>query len=295
MTFSLAHLSDPHVGPLPAPRWRELAGKRLTGYWNWHSSRKTIHDMGVLAAIRDDILARRPDHVALTGDLVNIGLPAEFPLAQRLLASLGGPQAVSIIPGNHDAYVRGSLDAMTRVFSAHMASDDGGTGFPYLRLRGGIAFVGLTTGVPTLPFMATGAIGRDQMRRLEALLADLNRRHIPVVIMIHHPPHRAGAQFARGLRDAAELEHILARHGADLVLHGHNHRYSLARLTGPQGPVPVVGVASASAVPGSPAHRAAWHLFTLEPRDGRLGIHLEVRGIERAGGPVTTLKEERIA
>ena len=29
--FRLAHLSDPHVGPLPRPRLRELVGKRVTG------------------------------------------------------------------------------------------------------------------------------------------------------------------------------------------------------------------------------------------------------------------------
>ncbi|HRJ70514.1 MAG TPA: metallophosphoesterase, partial [Beijerinckiaceae bacterium] len=233
MTFLFAHLSDPHVGPLPTPRWRDLAGKRLTGYWNWRTSRKTIHNMEVLAAIRDDIVAHRPDHIALTGDLVNIGLAAEFPLAQRLLDGLGDGTQVSVIPGNHDAYVTGSLDAMTRVFSPCMTGDDGVTGFPYLRTRGGIAFVGVSSGIPTAPFFASGAVGPDQMRRLETLLADLRLRNIPVVVLIHHPPHRAGARFGRGLRDAGALEHLLARHGADLVVHGHNHRFSVARLRGP--------------------------------------------------------------
>jgi hypothetical protein len=29
--FLLAHLSDPHLAPLPQPQWSELLGKRATG------------------------------------------------------------------------------------------------------------------------------------------------------------------------------------------------------------------------------------------------------------------------
>ncbi len=295
MTFTLAHLSDPHVGPLPTPRLRDLAGKRLTGYWNWHQSRRGIHSMDVLAAIRDDILAHRPDHVALTGDLVNIGMPAEFPLAARRLLSLGAPHDLSVVPGNHDAYVRGSLAAMEIEFGPFQRGDDDAPGFPFLRLRGGIGLIGVSSAVPTMPFLASGAVGRDQMRRLTAMLEDCRKRKVPTVVMLHHPPHRGGARFGRGLKDALEMEKVLARHGADLVLHGHNHRFSLRRIPGPEAQVPVVGVASASAVPGSPAHRAAWHLFRLRPDGGRLTIELEVRGIERAGGPVVRLDAVTIA
>jgi hypothetical protein len=41
------------------------------------------------------------------------------------------------------------------------------------------------------------------------------------------------------------------------------------------GTVPVVGVPSASAVPGSARHRAAYHLYTIE--EGRHGITIEGR------------------
>ena len=37
--FVLAHLSDPHLGPVPLPRFRELTGKRALGYVNWHRRR----------------------------------------------------------------------------------------------------------------------------------------------------------------------------------------------------------------------------------------------------------------
>ena len=35
--------------------------------------------MDLLRALVADLLAQRPDHIAMTGDILNIGLPAEFP------------------------------------------------------------------------------------------------------------------------------------------------------------------------------------------------------------------------
>ncbi len=76
--FTLAHLSDPHLAPLPEPRWSELIGKRVTGYINWQRRRRFIHDRAVLDKIVADLKAQTPDHIAVTGDLANIALPEEF-------------------------------------------------------------------------------------------------------------------------------------------------------------------------------------------------------------------------
>ena len=73
MAFTLAHLSDPHLAPLPAPRWRDLAGKRALGYLNWTRNRHKDQRREVLDALVADMQAQRPDHIAVTGDLVNIG------------------------------------------------------------------------------------------------------------------------------------------------------------------------------------------------------------------------------
>lgn len=296
MSFLLAHLSDPHVGPLVQPRFTELVGKRLTGYWNWRRHRHSIHHMGVLASILADIRSQQPDHIALTGDLVNIGLQQEYPTAHLHLLPLGDPHLVSIVPGNHDAYVRRSLDMMRATFGRFMAGDDGRHTFPYLRSRADVALIGLSSAIPTAPFVAEGALGAQQMARLNDMLPHVRKSHAATVIMIHHPPHRRGASAFRGLRDAAELERVIARHGADLILHGHNHKRSLAYLRGPEGiVVPAVGVASASAVPGDPTHLAAYHLFSIEKAHGGVHIELEVRGMETATGAVCTLDRLRIS
>ncbi len=58
--FTLAHLSDPHLAPLPAPRWSELIGKRVTGYINWQRRRRFIHQRAVLDRLVADLKAQGP-------------------------------------------------------------------------------------------------------------------------------------------------------------------------------------------------------------------------------------------
>jgi 3',5'-cyclic AMP phosphodiesterase CpdA len=284
VTFLLAHLSDAHIGPLPRPQLRELLGKRLTGYVNWNR-RGRLHDMQVLGDLVADIKAQKPNHIVMTGDILNLGLAAEFPFAETWLRSLGDPHDVSFVPGNHDAYVRASMAPLAATFvpwltdMSIVGSPSPQPAFPYLRQRGGVALIGLSSALPTAPFLASGALGAAQREALGPLLAEARRRKLVRVLMIHHPPYRAGASTGRGLRDASAFARIIAAHGAELILHGHNHRAMLAHLPGPHGPVPVVGVPSASAIPGSLNHRAAYHLFRFEPQAAGWNISAARRGL----------------
>ena len=79
--FRLAHFSDIHLGPLPDVTYRELASKRITGYINWHRSRRGSYHHSIVEAIVDDMAHQAPDHVALTGDLVNLALDKEIEAA----------------------------------------------------------------------------------------------------------------------------------------------------------------------------------------------------------------------
>ncbi len=294
MPFLLAHLSDPHVGPINRPRLRELAGKRLSGYINWKRGRHLIHDMQMLERITADLLAHKPDHVALTGDLVNIGLESEFVIAQQYVQRLGSPDFVSLIPGNHDTYVRSSFKYMTGATAPWMTGDGAARpAFPYVRIRDGIAFIGLSSGVPTAPLLASGELGRVQMTAFANALREAREAGLMRVVMIHHPPTRKGASYGRGLRDARGFEETIRAEGAELVLHGHNHKLSVVQLAGAHGQVAVVGVASASAIPGSAHHRAAYHLYEINREDGRLAITMTVRGL-LANGSIGEMSVQKI-
>src|SRR3954453_9281925 len=121
--FTLAHLSDPHLPPLPKARLRDLAGKRALGYLNWTRNRHKIHRREVLDALVADLQAQRPDHIAVTGDLVNIALEAEFAPAGAWLQSVGTPEHVTLVPGNHDAYARDTHHRCAEIWRDYLRGD----------------------------------------------------------------------------------------------------------------------------------------------------------------------------
>ncbi len=107
---------------------------------------------------------------------------------------------------------------------------------------------------------------------------------MPRIVMIHHPPLATGATFGRGLRDAKAFEAVLRKHGAELVIHGHNHSRSVHWFESRgRAPVPVIGVACASAIPGTPKHRAAHHLYRFEEHAGAMRITMVTRQVDDSG------------
>jgi 3',5'-cyclic AMP phosphodiesterase CpdA len=282
MAFLLAHLSDSHLAPLPKPHWSQLLNKRVTGYINWQRKRRFIHDAGVLAKIVTDLKAQLPDHIACTGDLANIALPEEFTRGRAWLESLGTPQNVSLVPGNHDAYVRSALANAKREWGAYMRGDDGG-GFPYLRRRRPLALIGLSTAVPTAPGLASGGLGTKQIAALAKLLGDFKNSGLFRVVLIHHPPV-SEAGWHKLLIDAAALKRVIAAQGAELLLHGHDHLAMLNWLDGPGGSrVPAVGVPSASAAPGRTKNAAGYNLYRIDGAAGAWRCEMNARGIDAAG------------
>jgi 3',5'-cyclic AMP phosphodiesterase CpdA len=284
--FTLAHLSDPHL-PMPQARLGELLNKRATGYLNWWRNRVRLHQPQALSGVVADLKASAADHIALTGDLVNVSLAAEFRLAARWLEALGSPTDVTLIPGNHDVYVATAWPESLGLWGAYMASDGappakGFDVFPIVRRRGPLALIGLSSGVPKPPFFATGTLGKPQLERAERLLAELGREGLMRVVLIHHPPLANEKHFKR-LTDAAAFQAMIRRVGCEIILHGHNHRSEVARIAGPAGPVPVVGVASASAAADSKYGRARYHLLRFQESRGGSTIEVEMRALRADG------------
>ena len=281
MAFTLAHLSDPHLPPLPKPRLVELAGKRALGYVNWARNRHKYQRREVLDTLVADIKAQAPDHIAVTGDLVNLALEAEFAPSLKWLQSVGEAQQVTVIPGNHDAYVRATRHRAAEAWGDYLRGDiDGGNGaFPFVRRRGPVALIGVSSAVPTPPLMATGRLGQAQLRALDKILAQLASEQVFRVLLVHHPLHSTSR--VKRLTDSRQLRALIRQHGVELVLHGHDHIHSTMWLEGPHGEIPAIGVPSASAI----AHRhypgAAFNMFRIERADGTWRVEQIVRGIDR--------------
>jgi len=298
--YLLAHLSDPHLSPLPQPQPVELFGKRALGYLNWRRNRHKIHRIDVLARLLHDLQDQKPDHVACTGDLVNIALPAEFSVARVFLDHLGKPEDVSFVPGNHDFYVKQAAEYFGAHWGDFMRGDRTATGggvpgeFPYLRRRGPLAIIGLSSAIPTPAFMATGELGPAQCEALSELLLTLQRENLFRVVLIHHPPESKPNHRFKRLIDAEALRAVLKKRGADLVLHGHDHVHSMVMLDGPRGPIPAVGVPSASCF-GGEQDPAAYNLYRIEKADKGWRVEAVTRGFRvNAEGPVVEIAKRMI-
>ena len=285
--FTLAHISDPHISSIDNIRLSELLNKRLFGYLKWRLHRGAEHHDGILTALQQDLADTRPDHIAVTGDLTHLSLRSEYRKSRRWLESLGSPDRVTVIPGNHDAYVKAGWPQTLARWTAYMLSDGTesemdppsaiDTIFPSLRLRGRIALIGVNTAVPTALHLATGSIGKPQLQKLETLMADFANRNLFRVLLIHHPPAPGTVSWRKRLTDAPALESLINRYGAELVLHGHAHTCNLNRLNTPDGSVAVIGLPSASALGRTPRRRARYVIYHITPKAAGWQLRLEVR------------------
>ncbi|HEY8492318.1 MAG TPA: metallophosphoesterase [Myxococcota bacterium] len=314
--FTLAHLSDLHATDVRIASPRDVLSKRALGWLSWRRKRRKEHRREVLEALVDDLRACAPDHVGVTGDLTHLGLPDEIAEAVAWLERLGPAERVAVVPGNHDAYAgaegaerwapwraylgddgaaaavgaaaSGSTSANGRSDAPH---DDPATrGFPWVRRIGArAALIGVSSARPTAPLLATGRVGEAQRTRLERLLRTLADEGRVRIVLMHHPPLPAGQSRRRQLDDAAALRALLARVGAELVLHGHTHESHVDELPGPHGAIPVIGVPSSSSIGHRPARRARYHLYRIEPWADAGGVprcrlSWQVRGFDPASG-----------
>jgi 3',5'-cyclic AMP phosphodiesterase CpdA len=288
--FRLAHLSDPH---LPPPQgafgWRDVLSKRLLSRIAWRRKHRE-HRPEVLAAVIADLKAHAPDHIVITGDLTNYASHAEHEAARLWLETLGPAHQITVSPGNHDALVE-AKDRTPFAAWTPWLGDDGAEVFPQVRVRDGVVLFNLCSAVPTAPHLATGRLGQAQLDRLDALLGDPAYRDAFRVLLIHHPPIAGAVAKRKSLEDQDALRALLARHGVDLVLHGHAHESMVSTAPGPDGAmIPVLGVPSASAM-GERGHPAArWHGVEIDRRaDGALEVKVVARGVDPKTGQAAEL------
>lgn len=274
MPQSFAQISDPHLSSLRGVRPGQLLSKRLLGYISWRHKRQHEHRPEVLSALQADLVAQAPELLLVTGDLTHIGLPSEFQQAAAWLRSLGNPQQIALIPGNHDSCVQSPWQETFALWADYMQTEEGELPaqpvadnralFPSLRVRGEIAFIGLSTACPTAPGMASGSVGAAQLQRLHGVLEQTRNRGLFRVVYLHHCPLPGVEKWRKRLTDAPALTALLTEKGAELVLHGHGHRAHQHQLHSSVGSVPILAVPSASALGLHGADRAAYNRYQVQ-------------------------------
>jgi 3',5'-cyclic AMP phosphodiesterase CpdA len=282
----LAHCSDLHLLSHEGARWIDLANKRWIGAMNLISNRSRHYHVEAFDDMVRDLNTVGVDHVLCTGDVTNLALRQEFAFARDRFDRLAlGPRGVTVIPGNHDAYVAEGVPLFAELFADYAACDpgwewspaDAGTAdddaeddgdddlhWPIVRIRGELALIGTSTSRATPWFTAYGRVGAGQLARLRRVLVDPRLAGKTRVVAIHHPPAGARAKSRiRGLRDHAEFAAVIAEAGADLIVHGHEHRDMTCVLAGRDGPVPVRGVPSGTYLHNKPERSARYRIFDI--------------------------------
>ncbi|WP_045836832.1 metallophosphoesterase [Hyphomicrobium sp. 99] len=294
--FTLAHFSDVHLPPVLGAGWRHWNAKRALGYVNWIRKRRRVHQGEIANKLLADATALRVDHIAITGDLINLGLPAEYEAAHAWLQSIGPPDNVTVVPGNHDIYSSLHGDPGVRRWAEYMGGENDTLAFPFVRRVGPIALVGLNSAEETPPFVASGRLGAHQLVIAGEQLAALGEEGIVRVVLIHHPPLPNLAPPRRALSDAAHFAHLLERSEAELVLYGHNHTSRVDWVRSRTKSIPIVGVASASAgARHGDEPLACYNLFTFFKSETGLRIRQVVRGIDGPDSPVKKISETVLA
>lgn len=274
----LAHLSDPHLtvplDDVPASEW---LGKRAMSRLSWARGRKHVQRPEVLAAAMADIQAHAPDHLAITGDITNFSLPVEFRAAADWFATLRKFAEVSVVPGNHDALVAVPFAEGWQHWHPYMHMS-----LPYVRVRKGVALIGLSSAVPTAPGMASGTLGEAQLIRLGEKLHQLKTQGHFRIVMLHHPPADGVVPARKALTDRATLRAVLKQHGAELVLHGHSRDARFDPLPGPLGLIASFGLPSISAIPNPKDEGSRWHLLEIEKAAVGWQLGVTVRVLDAA-------------
>lgn len=287
--FRLAHVSDTHVLSPDGVHWRELLfNKRITGWANTRLRRKRVYRRRYLEAVLD--AASRADHLVVTGDVTNLALEGEYREALSLFDRRSGTAEISIVPGNHDLYLPsiGREGRFERHFGSFVRSDVPELGvavpagvYPFVRLRGPVAIIGLSSAVPRPPFIAAGCVDHGQLQALKAILEHPEvARRVPV-ILVHHPPVDARNRLLRlrdGLTDAASLRHVLATLTRGLVLFGHLHRRVRCRF----GALDVACASGAALDHPDDSIRAGYNLYELD-EGGVAGMEAHVVDVSTGG------------
>jgi 3',5'-cyclic AMP phosphodiesterase CpdA len=167
-------------------------------------------------------LVPRPDLAVVTGDLVDLGEPAEYEHLRQLLAPLQMP--VFVIPGNHDE---------REALRASFAGDGYLPGEGYLQYTVEDYPVRLVALDTVIPGRHDGELCAGRLGWLDAVLAAQPAR--PTLILMHHPPFATGITYMDnfGLGNAAGLAEVVRRHPqVERILCGHLHRAIDRRFAG---------------------------------------------------------------
>ena len=201
-----------------------------------------LEDRKALAWVREEIAAKRPDAVVITGDHTMRARHHEWDAATRWINALDVPVTISI--GNHDMPYFNPVERFLN---------------PYKRFEGMKALVERQLALPGLAIVPLKTVRRWQPRlnwskgwvtpeALESCLAALDAlpAGIKALVAVHHPLREVGTHGTALTRHGEQALIELAKRKVLGVLSGHVHDpFDIAEPTG-EGEVRMIGAGTLS-------------------------------------------------
>lgn len=254
----IAHLSDLHFGP---PRALHVDLDSRTVGLPRAFNEKLIEDLG------SHLVAQQVDLVVCTGDIANNPLKKYLRKALNFLVGILDGSGLArtrlvVLPGNHDVSFLGNLGfkpvtsrAFRRVFSEWLGRRY------FLDAELGLFLYWFDSNPPGFSSFARGDLDPDELRQFSKTLSELYGSPVSsqfsesfkITMLHHHPmpiPHSGSDRLLMLDRSGSFLYEML-KHGVDLVLHGHKHRwgFSKVRFHGKAGEVAVLAGGTAGWYP----------------------------------------------
>lgn len=274
----IAHITDIHVLSLKGVNPLSFLSQRVLGSANLLANRGGQYPTEVTESLMHDINANHVDHVVVSGDLTNLSLQPEFDRVKEILELLDlSPDHISVVPGNHDCYTLSEriINNFSKTFNAYITSDiPQASDFPYVRMRDNVAIIGLSTAHFSMPLMATGSLGLDQMSALKTILENPEVKSRFRLIVMHHPPRSPYATWHKKLADGEDFIDVIAESGAELIVHGHLHRELRDELKGPDHLAQVIGSNSSIWLAEDPTRHASYNIYQID--DGSFNVERRV-------------------
>lgn len=173
-------------------------------------------------------LASGADHLVLTGDLTEDGVPAQFEVLAAVLAESRWPASrVTLVPGNHDYYHDKAAfnEALLGPLRPYRETSRAGA----VMAIAGALLVGVSTAFYQSFTRSAGGMERDGLEAIDVAAREASRKGVALIIAQHHPPKAHALQpmqWIDGFQQHRELTALLLQHDHAHVMHGHTHTLS---------------------------------------------------------------------
>lgn len=272
--FTIVHISDLHFHRLPRKPTAYL-NKRALGALNLLVNRRHDFPLERAEALVERLAGMDWSHLLITGDLTQLSLDEEFALARHTLAPLlgRGPGQVTVVPGNHDRYVRDPRQPAG--FETHFGEfSANGAAVLTRRLTDDWWLVAWDSAIPAPWFSAVGRVPAETLTATERFLAGLPRG-ARVMLANHYPlffPRPYRYVPTHDLLNHRRVKRWVQSQPIDLYLHGHIHRNWVMEVPGGRGRLTVVNSASSTERVKKPG-RSAFHTIELNGPHFRVEAH----------------------